>query len=283
VDDFAGQLSFFFNAHNNFLEEVAKFRAARRLWARIMRERFGARAERSCMLRFHTQTAGCTLTARQPENNLVRVTIQALAAVLGGTQSLHTNSMDEALALPSAMAARTALRTQQYLAFESGVANTVDPMGGSYAVETMTDDIEAGAEQYLNRIDAMGGMLRAIEQGYIQREIQESAYRYQTQVESGATVIVGVNRYNSSDSYPIELLVVDESVGETRRRQVADLRAARDADAHGEALGRLRAAAQGADNLMPAILQAVEAAATVGEISDCLRDVFGVYRESLTV
>jgi methylmalonyl-CoA mutase, N-terminal domain len=282
VDDFAGQLSFFFNAHNNFLEEIAKFRAARRLWARIMSIRFGARNPRSCSLRFHTQTAGSTLTAQQPENNLVRVTIQALAAVLGGTQSLHTNSMDEALALPSAMAARTALRTQQILALESGVINTVDPAGGSYAIETMTDEIAAAAERYIGAIDGMGGMMSAIERGYIQREIQESAYRFQMQVESGSAVIVGVNRYAAAASNPIELLVVDERVGEAQSRRLQELRAARDPNAMREALDRLRATARGRENLMPAILQAVDTLATVGEISDCLREVFGTYRESVT-
>jgi len=283
VDEFAGQLSFFFGAHNNLLEEVAKFRAARRLWARIMRGRFGAREPRSCLLRFHTQTAGCTLTARQPENNVIRVTLQALAAVLGGTQSLHTNSMDEALALPAAAAARTALRTQQILACESGVTNTVDPLGGAYAIETMTDEIEAGAERYLRDIDAMGGMLRAIERGYVQREIQESAYRYQTQVESGEATIVGVNRFAGAAPQTIELLAVDERVGSDQCRRVTELRASRDGRAAERALATLRAAAAGGENLMPAILAAVEALATVGEISDCLREVFGIYRENLVV
>jgi methylmalonyl-CoA mutase, N-terminal domain len=280
VDEFAGQLSFFFNAHNNFLEEIAKFRAARRLWARIMRERFGALEPRSCSLRFHTQTAGSTLTAQQPENNLVRVAIQALAAVLGGTQSLHTNSMDEALALPSAIAARTALRTQQILACETGVANTVDATGGSYAIEALTDEIEAEAEQYLQEIDAMGGMMRAIERGYVQREIQESSYRYQMQVEAGETIIVGMNRFTTAEPHPIELLIVDERLGETQTRRLSDLRARRDAAAMAAAFDRLRTAAGGEENLMPPILQAVEAQATVGEISDCLREVFGIYRES---
>jgi methylmalonyl-CoA mutase N-terminal domain/subunit len=281
VDAFAGQLSFFFNAHNHFLEEIAKFRAARRLWARIMRERFGAHEPRSCSLRFHTQTAGSTLTAQQPDNNVVRVAIQALAAVLGGTQSLHTNSMDEALALPSAMAARTALRTQQILACETGVTNTADPTGGSYAIEAMTEAIEAEAERYLREIDAMGGMLRAIERGYVQREIQESSYRVQMQVESGEKVIVGVNHFTTDESHPIELLVVDEGVGEAQRRHLSEVRAGRDAAATETVLGRLRAAARGEENLMPPILQAVEALATVGEISDCLRGVFGLYRESV--
>ncbi len=283
VDDFAGQLSFFFNAHNNFLEEIAKFRAARRLWAWIMRERFGARDPRSCALRFHTQTAGSTLTAQQPENNVVRVTIQALAAVLGGTQSLHTNSMDEALALPSAAAARTALRTQQILAYESGVANTVDPAGGSYAVEKMTEDIEAEAERYLVKIDAMGGMLNAIERGYIQREIQDSSYRFQRGVETGDIVIAGVNRYCDTEPHPIELMVVDERVGADQCRRLSELRKTRDAAATEQALERLRLAARGKENLMPVIIQAVEALATVGEISDCLRGVFGVFEETVTL
>jgi methylmalonyl-CoA mutase N-terminal domain/subunit len=283
IEDFAGQLSFFFNSHSNFLEEIAKFRAARRLWARIMRERFGAQSARACELRFHTQTAGSALTAQQPENNIVRVTIQALAAVLGGTQSLHTNSMDEALALPGAVAARTALRTQQILAHESGVAQTVDPTGGSFAVEAMTDRIEAEAARYIREIDAMGGMLKAIERGYIQREIQESSYRFQKQVESRDSVIVGVNRYISAESHPIEILVVDEQVGADQCRRLAELRATRDAAATRRALEQLRASAQGPDNLMPVILNAVEALATTGEISDCLRSVFGVYRESVTL
>jgi methylmalonyl-CoA mutase N-terminal domain/subunit len=283
VDDFAGQLSFFFNAHNNFLEEIAKYRAARRLWAWIMRERFGARNPKSCALRFHTQTAGSTLTAQQPENNLVRVTIQALAAVLGGTQSLHTNSMDEALALPSTTAARTALRTQQILAYESGVTHTVDPLGGSYAVEKMTDEIESEAEKYILKIDAMGGMLKAIERGYVQREIQESSYRYQKQVEACEKIVVGINRFTSAAATPIELLVLDERVGADQCRRIAELRAERDGTATRQALSRLRLAAHGHENLMPAILRAVEALATVGEISDSLRSVFGLYQESVTL
>jgi methylmalonyl-CoA mutase N-terminal domain/subunit len=280
VDDFAGRLSFFFNAHNNLLEEIAKFRAARRLWAAIMRERFGAADPRSCMLRFHTQTAGCTLTAQQPENNIVRVTIQALAAVLGGTQSLHTNSMDEALALPGEMAVRTALRTQQILAFESGVANTADPAGGSYAIEEMTDRLEHEARRYIDRIDSLGGMLPAIESGFVQREIQESAYQFQKRVESGEEVIVGVNRFAGAEPRPIDILVVDELVGEEQARRVRALRSARTAAATEPALSRLQSAAEGSGRLMPCILEAVESRATVGEISDCLRSVFGVYRET---
>ncbi len=284
VDDFAGQLSFFFNAHNNLLEEVAKFRAARRLWARIMRERFGAKNPRSWALRFHTQTAGCTLTAQQPENNIVRVTLQALAAILGGTQSLHTNALDEALALPSESAARTALRTQQILAYESGVAATVDPVGGSFAIEDMTDRIEKEVEEYLRRIDALGGMLRAVESGYVQREIQESAYRHQKSVETGETVIVGVNRFATTEERPkIDILVVDEAVGANQRLALEDLRATRDSAVVARALDNLRLAAAGSDNLVPLILDAVEALATVGEISDTLRRTFGEYRESVVI
>jgi len=283
VDDFAPQISFFFNAHNDLLEEIAKFRAARRLWARIMRERFTAGNPKSWALRFHAQTAGSTLTAQQPENNIVRVTIQALAAVLGGAQSLHTNSLDEALALPGDAAVRTALRTQQIIACESGVANTVDPAGGSYAIERMTDEIEAEAEAYIRKIDSMGGMLRAIESGYVQREIQESAYRHQRLVESGETVIVGLNRYASEEQPSIETLVVDEAVGVRRRETVQKLRAERDGTAAECALAALRQAAAGSDNLLPRILDAVDALCTAGEISDCLRGVFGVYRESVVL
>ncbi len=283
VDEFAGQLSFFFNAHSNFLEEIAKFRAARRLWAKIMRVRFKAKNPRSWMLRFHTQTAGSTLTAQQPENNIVRVTLQALAAVLGGTQSLHTNSLDEALALPSTLAARTALRTQQVLAYESGVANTADPVGGSYAIEEQTDRIEAEAADYIRRIDAMGGMLRAIELGFVQREIQESAYKTQRAIDSGEAVIVGVNRFRSEQQEPIELLVVDEKAGENQGAAVGRLRASRDAGALSRSLEHLKTCARGSENLVPAILESVEALATVGEISDSLRSVFGEYRESVII
>ncbi len=283
VDEFAGQLSFFFNAHNNLLEEIAKFRAARRLWARIMRERFAARDPRSWSLRFHTQTAGSTLTAQQPQNNIVRVTIQALAAVLGGTQSLHTNSLDEALALPSELAVRTALRTQQILAFESGVANTVDPVGGSYAIEELTDEIEAGAQEYIRKIDALGGMLRAIETGYVQREIQESAYRYQKSVESGETVIVGVNKYVSEFSPSIGLHVVDDGVAAGQCQALVELKASRDDGAVSSSLQCLRTAAAGRENLLPYILNAADSFATVGEISSSLREVFGEYRESIVI
>jgi methylmalonyl-CoA mutase, N-terminal domain len=283
VDEFAGQLSFFFNAHNNFLEEIAKYRAARRLWARIMRERFRAKNPKSWALRFHTQTAGSTLTAQQPENNVVRVTLQALAAVLGGTQSLHTNSLDEALALPSEATARIALRTQQILAYESGVANIVDPMGGAFAIEEMTDRIEAEAEEYIRRIDDLGGILRAIETGFVQREIQESAYRYQKSIESKETVIVGLNRFSTGEKPSIDLLVVNEVAGESQRAGLCQLRASRNGVALGSALDKLRQAAAGSDNLVPHILDAVEAMATVGEISDALRSVFGEYREAVVV
>ena len=283
VDEFAPQISFFFSAHNDLIEEVAKFRAARRLWARVMRERFAAENPKSWALRFHAQTCGSTLTAQQPENNIVRVSIQALAAVLGGAQSLHTNSLDEALALPSSAAVRTALRTQQILACESGVANTVDPTGGSYAVEHLTDEIEAEAEAYIRKIDSMGGMLRAIETGYVQREIQESAYRHQRRLESGETVIVGLNRYASEEQPTIETLVVDDAVDVRRRESVQKLRAERDGAAAASALSALRRAALGNDNLLPSILDAVGALCTVGEISDCLRGVFGVYRESVVL
>jgi methylmalonyl-CoA mutase N-terminal domain/subunit len=283
IDDFAPQISFFFSAHNDLLEEIAKFRAARRLWARVMRERFGAGNPKSWALRFHAQTAGSTLTAQQPENNIVRVTVQALAAVLGGAQSLHTNSLDEALALPSNAAVTTALRTQQILAYESGIANTPDPTGGAYAIECMTDGIEGEAGEYLRKIDSIGGMLRAIESGFIQREIQESAYRYQRRIESGEAIIVGLNRHASDERLSIETLVVDDAVGARRREAVQRLRKERDAGAAASALSALREAALGSDNLLPSIIGAVDALCTVGEISDCLRGVFGEYRESVVL
>ncbi|MCA1643592.1 MAG: methylmalonyl-CoA mutase family protein [Acidobacteria bacterium] len=283
VDDFAPRLSFFFNAHNNLLEEVAKFRAARRLWARIMRERFHARDPRSLTLRFHTQTAGSTLTAQQPEVNVARTTIQALAAVLGGTQSLHTNASDEALALPTESAARVALRTQQVIAHESGVADTVDPLAGSYAVEQLTSDLERLASDYIEKIDAMGGTLRAIELGYVQREIQEAAYRFQRAVESGDSVVVGVNRFQTEEASAPPTLRVDPSVERAQIERVRALRARRDAAATETALARLEEAARGTENLLPRILAAVESLATVGEISHRLRRVWGEYREALTV
>ena len=280
VDAFAPQLSFFFNAHNDLVEEVAKFRAARRLWARIMRDRFGARDPRSLMLRFHAQTAGSMLTAQQPENNIVRVTVQALAAVLGGCQSLHTNSMDEALALPTERAVRIALRTQQILAHESGVANTVDPLGGSFAVERLTRDIEEAAETYIRTIDDMGGAVQAI--AFMQREIQDAAYRWQREVEDKRRVVVGVNEFVASDDAPAALFSVDPGVGEALAERVARVRATRDADRAARALDALESGARGRANLVPLILDAVEQAATLGEICERLRGVFGVHQPSVT-
>ncbi len=279
VDTFAPRLSFFFNAHNNFFEEIAKFRAARRLWARIMRERFGAKKPRSWQLRFHTQTGGSTLTAQQPENNIVRVTLQALAAVLGGTQSLHTNSMDEALWLPTEQSARIALRTQQIIAYESGVADTVDPLAGSYFVEYLTDEIERRAQTYLTRIDEMGGALVAIERGYIQREIQESAYRYQRAVERGEQIVVGVNAFTiEEERRDLEALKVDPAIEAEQRRRLAALRARRDNTRVAEILARIEQAARGSENLMPLFIEAVERYATLGEIVEVLRRVWGEYR-----
>jgi methylmalonyl-CoA mutase N-terminal domain/subunit len=283
VDEFAPRLSFFFNAHNNLLEEIAKFRAARRLWARLMAERFHARDPRSQMLRFHTQTAGSTLTAQQPEVNVVRTTIQALAAVLGGTQSLHTNAMDEALALPTEQAARLALRTQQVVAYESGVADTVDPLAGSYAVEHLTGEIERLAADYIHKIDAMGGMLHAIESGYVQREIQEAAYRYQRAVEADEAVVVGVNRFRSEEDAPVPTLRVDDSVERAQVERLRALRARRDDESARVSLIALGDAARGTRNLLPLILGCVEAHATVGEISHTLRRVWGEYRETTTL
>jgi methylmalonyl-CoA mutase, N-terminal domain len=278
VDQFGERLSFFFNVHNDFLEEIAKFRAARRLWARIMKERFGAKNPRAMMLRFHTQTAGCSLTAQQPENNIVRVTVQALASVLGGTQSLHTNSMDEALALPSDKAVRIALRTQQVLAYESGVTDSLDPLAGSYLIEALTDELERKAEEYIEKIRNMGGMVRAIEEGYVQREIQNSAYLYQLAVEKGEEVVVGVNRFEMEEPPPDNLLTVDPEVGKKQVERLDAVKKRRDADAVGRVLSRLEKAARGTDNLMPPILEAVRLYATLGEISDTLRRVFGEYR-----
>jgi len=280
VDAVAPQMSFFFNAHNNLIEEVAKFRAARRLWARITRERFGARDPRSTMLRFHAQTAGSMLTAQQPANNVVRVTVQALAAVLGGCQSLHTNSMDEALALPSEPAVRVALRTQQILAWESGVADVVDPLGGSYAVERLTNEIEGEAEAYIAKIDGMGGSTHAI--GFMQREIQDAAYRYQMEIEARERVVVGVNEFVTDEAPASNLFQVDPRVGEARAARLRALRAARDRDRVLRALDRLEAAARGRVNLMPVILDAVAASATLGEICDRLRAVFGVHHPSVS-
>ena len=283
IDDFAPRLSFFFNAHNNLLEEIAKFRAARRLWARIMRDRFKARDPRSLMLRFHTQTAGSSLTAQQPEVNVVRTTIQALAAVLGGTQSLHTNAMDEALALPTEEAARIALRTQQVIAHESGVADIADPLGGSYAIEQLTFEIEDRASNYLERIDALGGMLRAIETGYVQKEIQESAYRYQRAIETNEAIVVGVNRFQTDKETPVKTLRVDPAIEQQQIERLRGVRDRRDAAAVEAALAKLEAGAKGTENLVPRILECVEAYATVGEISNRLRNVWGEYREAMTV
>jgi methylmalonyl-CoA mutase N-terminal domain/subunit len=283
IDRFAPRLSFFFNAHSNFIEEVAKFRTARRMWARIMREEFGARNPRSWMLRFHTQTAGSTLTAQQPENNIVRTAVEAMAAVLGGTQSLHTNGYDEALALPTEQAARTALRTQQILAYESGVAQTVDPFAGSYCIEAFTDEIEKRASAYLEKIAAMGGMIRAIERGFVQQEIQNAAYEFQRAVDSGSAVIVGVNRFTREDEPGIPLQHMDESLERKQVEQVRALRTRRDAIRWEAALRGVTDAARGGANLMPAILEAVESYATVGEIAGTLRAVFGEYRETVVV
>jgi methylmalonyl-CoA mutase, N-terminal domain len=283
VDQFAPRLSFFFNSHNNLLEEIAKFRAARRLWARIMKDRFKAQNPKSQMLRFHTQTAGSTLTAQQPEVNVVRTTIQALAAVLGGTQSLHTNSLDEALSLPTENAARIALRTQQVIAYESGVADTVDALAGSYAIEEITNQLEAKAVEYIEKIDAMGGMLPAIESGYVQREIQEAAYEYQKAVERQEEIVVGVNRFQIEENETIPTLRVDPEIERNQIERVRAVRARRDAEKAENALACLEEAAQGTENLLPRILEAVENHVTVGEISHRLRKVWGEYREALTI
>ena len=283
VDEFAPRISFFFNAHNNFLEEVAKFRAARRMWARIMREHFKSKNPRSWMLRFHTQTAGSTLTAQQPENNIIRTAIQALAAVLGGTQSLHTNSYDEALALPTEQAARIALRTQQILGYESGVPQTVDPLAGSYFLETLTNEIEKLAAAYLEKIDALGGMLKAIERGYVQQEIQNAAYEYQQQVDQQQAVVVGVNRFVVEDEKPIQLQRIDEALERKQVERLRALRARRDAKAWKGSLQKVEDAARSGANLMPHIQGAVEANATVGEISDTMRRVFGEYKEAVVI
>lgn len=277
VDDFAPRLSFFFNSHVDFFEEVAKFRAARRLWAKIMKERFEAKNPKSMMLRFHTQTGGSTLTAQQPDNNVVRVTLQALAAVLGGTQSLHTNSRDEALALPTEDSVRIALRTQQIIAYESGVADTVDPLAGSYYLEKMTDDIESAAFALIQKIDALGGAVAAIEKGFMQREIQEAAYGWQMQVESKDRVVVGVNQFHIKEPSPRGLLRVDGSVGVKQKQKLQELRSSRDNDAVEQTLLHLEACARGTENCMPAILAAVRVYATLGEICDTLRKVFGEY------
>lgn len=283
VDEFAPRLSFFFNAHNNLLEEIAKFRAARRIWARIMRDRFGAEDAKSQMLRFHTQTAGSTLTAQQPEVNIVRTTIQALAAVLGGTQSLHTNSMDEALALPTETAARIALRTQQVIAYESGVADTVDPFAGSYAIEHLTDELEKRALDYIEKIDEMGGMLRAIENGYPQREIQEAAFEYQRAVEEQKEIVVGVNKFQIQEDETIPIQRVDAKVELDQIERLRAVREKRNAQKAETALNKLAEAAAGTENMLPRILDCVENSVTVGEISHRLRKVWGEYREAVTI
>jgi methylmalonyl-CoA mutase N-terminal domain/subunit len=283
VDDFAPQISFFFNAHNEFLMQVAKYRAARRLWARLMRERFGAKDPRSMMLRFHAQTAGSSLTAQQPGNNVVRVALQCLAAVLGGCQSLHANAMDEALALPTEESALIALRTQQIIAYETGVTNTADPLGGSYAIEKLTNEIEEGVRAYIAKIDAMGGMLRAIESGYVQKEIQRSAYEYQKAVERGEQVVVGVNRFEVEEERAIPTLRIDPEIERTQVARMQALRARRDGAKTQAALAEVERRARGNENLMPAILDAVEAFATVGEISDAMRRAFGEYRETVVI
>ena len=283
VDNFAPRISFFFNSHNNLLEEIAKFRAARRLWARIMKNRFSAKDQRSLTLRFHTQTAGSTLTAQQPDVNVVRTTIQALAAVLGGTQSLHTNSMVEALGLPTENAARIALRTQQVIAHESGVADTVDPLAGSYAIEELTTQLETKAAEYIEKIDAMGGMLRAIETGYVQNEIQEAAYDYQRAVETNDAIVVGVNSFQLDEELPTPILRIDERIEREQIARTQAVRAKRDANAATNALDAIEKVASGTENLLPHILTAVEAHVTVGEISHTLRRVWGEYRESVTI
>ncbi len=277
VDEFAPRLSFFFNAHNDLLEEVAKYRAARKLWAKIMKDRFGAKDQKSMSLKFHTQTAGSTLTAQQPDNNIVRVAIQTLAAVLGGTQSLHTNSKDEALALPTEASVRIALRTQQIVAYESGVADTVDPLAGSYYIESLTDSIVKKAEEYIAKIDSLGGAPKAIEKGYIQQEIMDSAYRFQKDVESGERVVVGVNQFKIKEESPKGLLRVDPAVEMLQKNKIVKLKSERDNAAVAKTLTALRAACEGDDNLMPFILDAVRVYATLGEICQVMRDVFGEY------
>ena len=283
VDKFAPRLSFFFNAHSNFLEEIAKFRAARRMWAKIMREHFKAKNQKSWMLRFHTQTAGSTLTAQQPEINIVRTALQAMAAVLGGTQSLHTNGYDEALALPTELAARTALRTQQVIAYETGVANTIDPVAGSYYIESLTSEIETRANQYLAKIDALGGMLKAIERGYVQQEIQNAAYEYQQQVDREEAIVVGVNRFTLEDEKAIPVQRIDPALEPRQIERLKALRVRRDQGVWQGALRAVEDAARSGENLMPRILSAVEAYATVGEVSDTLRKVFGEYKEAVVV
>jgi methylmalonyl-CoA mutase, N-terminal domain len=283
VDEFAPRLAFFFNSHNNLLEEVAKFRAARRMWAKIMRDRFKAKDPRSQMLRFHTQTAGCTLTAQQPDNNIMRVTLQALAAVLGGTQSLHTNSRDEALALPTEDSVRIALRTQQVIAYESGVADSIDPLAGSFLVESLTDQIEQQATAYIEKIDALGGAVEAISRGFQQKEIQDSAYSYQRSIEQGETIIVGVNKFTIEEGAPEGLLRVKEEVEVNQKAALAKMKAGRDNEKVQAALKTLEEAAKGTDNLMPFILDAVKSYATLGEVANVFRGVFGTHRETVVL
>jgi methylmalonyl-CoA mutase N-terminal domain/subunit len=283
VDKFAPRLSFFFNAHNNFLEEVAKFRAARRMWAKIMRDRFHAKNPKSWMLRFHTQTAGSTLTAQQPENNIVRTAIQAMAAVLGGTQSLHTNSFDEALALPTEASARIALRTQQVIAYESGAPQTVDPLAGSYFIESLTNEIEKRADDYLAKIDAMGGMLKAIERGYVQQEIQNAAYEYQQAVDQEQAIVVGVNRFQIGEEKSVPIQRIDPALEPKQVERVRAVRAKRNPETWQAAIRAVEDTARTGENLMPRILAAVDAHATVGEISDAMRKVYGEYREAVVI
>jgi len=276
-------LSFFFNSQNDLFEEVAKFRAARRLWAKIIKERFGAKKERSMMLRFHSQTAGSTLTAQQVENNIVRVTIQTLAAVLGGTQSLHTNSKDEALALPTEASVMTALRTQQIVAYESGIVNTIDPLAGSYYIEALTDKIEKEADDYIRRIDSLGGMVAAIENGFVQKEIQDAAYKFEKEIESGYRVIVGLNKFKSDDDQKPELLKIDLKTQEEQIKFLKKVKAERNNDNVNIALTALKESAKGNDNLMPKILDAVKAYASVGEICNTMREVFGEFKETIVI
>jgi methylmalonyl-CoA mutase N-terminal domain/subunit len=283
VDEFAPRLAFFFNAHNNLLEEVAKFRAARRMWAKIMKERFKAKDPKSQMLRFHTQTAGCTLTAQQPDNNIMRVTLQALAAVLGGTQSLHTNSRDEALALPTEESVRIALRTQQVIAYESGVADSVDPLAGSFLVESLTDQIEKAAFDYIDKIDKLGGAVEAISRGFQQKEIQDSAYAYQRAIETNALLIVGVNKFTIEEPAPSNLLKIKEAVEIAQKKSLGAMKVNRDQAKVEQSLRSLEAAAKGSDNLMPYILAAVKSYATLGEIADVFREVFGKHRETVVL
>lgn len=283
VDEFAGQLSFFFNAHNDLLEEVAKYRAARRLWSRIMKDRFGAKKDKSQMLRFHTQTAGSTLTAQQVDNNIVRVTIQTLAAILGGTQSLHTNSRDEALALPTEESVKIALRTQQIVAYESGVTNTIDPLAGSYYIENLTDQIEKEAEEYINKIDSMGGVVNAIEAGYIQMEIQKSAYKFNQELEKGERIVVGINKFAEKEIQKGKLLRIDEKIQKDQVEFLNKVKSQRSRIEVEEKLKTLKQAAEGDQNLMPFIIDAVKAYTSIGEICNALREVFGEYREHVVI